>query len=547
MRVVSSNPCRPIGFRPRAAELLCLVAALFTSAVHSSALAGVTPDSPEVRKLVDTGLNYLAAHNDDRLGGKCLMGLAFFKAGRRDHPRVREAVDACIKTVKANTAIEDIDVYSNGLAIIFLCEVSPKQYAKEIEWYLKGLKTRQKEHGGWGYNGLATGDTSQSQYGALSYWEANRHGFSIDSSSVENLAHWLMKTQGPDGCWGYQGRVAPGDEPVPQDEPTCSMLAAGLGSLYICADLFGMHPKTSIDIDPGRTNEKLPPALRPMVEGRAAGERKQIRPVRTRQSQVVATIDHAHQWMGQNYKIDIGPKCFYYLYGLERYKSFQAVFEGSDDKSPQWYNDGYEFLAKSQSSDGAWSGYCGPECDTAFSILFLIRSTQKSITAKLGEGMLLAGRGLPTNLSRAKLRNGQLIVDQVHTKVDELLNMIDSDDDAALDDLARDPAQLVIEEVNEKNARRLQQLVRGGEPAARLLAVRALGRTGNLDYVPSLLFALTDPDHQVVLEARNGLRFVSRSFDSMGPPDDFTEQQRYEAIQAWKKWYLSIRPDAILN
>jgi HEAT repeats/Prenyltransferase and squalene oxidase repeat len=546
MRVVSGNL---IGIgRPQKfiAYMLCGVATLL-NVVAPIACAGVTPESAEVRKLVDSGLNYLSTNTDNRLGGKCLIALAFFKAGRTDHPRVREAIDACVAAVKANQPITDIDVYSNGLAIIFLCEVAPQKYASQIEWFLKGLKSRQKPHGGWGYHGLPAGDTSQSQYGALSYWEANRHGFAIDGASVEGLADWLLKTQGPDGCWGYQGIISTSGSPVPQDETNCSMLAAGLGSMYICADLFGMHPQISREIDPARTEENLPAALRPVIEGRSSGERKQIRPTKTSPAKVITSINSAHGWMEQNYKIDIGPKCFYYLYGLERYKSFQAAFEGDESKSPQWYNDGYEFLAKSQQQDGSWRGYCQPECDTAFSILFLIRSTQKSITAKLGEGMLLAGRGLPTNLSRAKLQNGQLIVDQVHTKVDELLNMIDAGDDARLDDLARDPTQLVVEQVDEKNARRLQQLVRGGEPPVRLLAVRALGRSGNLDYVPSLLYALTDPDHRVVLEARNELRFISRSFDSGGPPDDFTEQQRYEAIQGWKKWYLSIRPDTVLE
>jgi hypothetical protein len=180
-------------------------------------------------------------------------------------------------------------------------------------------------------------------------------------------------------------------------------------------------------------------------------------------------------------------------------------------------------------------------------MLFLLRSTQKSIRAKLGEGMLLAGRGLPKNLSRAKLRNGQLMVDQVHTKVDELLSKIDDGDATALDDLASDPSQIVVDQVDEKSGRRLQQLVRGGDPGARLLAVRALGRTGNLDYVPTLLYALTDPDTRVVLEARNELRFISRNFDGIGPPDDFTDEQRFQAIAAWKKWYKSIRPAAILE
>ena len=87
----------------------------------------------------------------------------------------------------------------------------------------------------------------------------------------------------------------------------------------------------------------------------------------------------------------------------------------------------------------------------------------------------------------------------------------------------------------------------GGEPEVRLLAVRALGRTGNLDYVPSLLYALTDPDRRVVLEARDGLRFINRSFQGYGPPDDFNEQQRFDAIDAWKNWYKSLRPSAVLD
>jgi HEAT repeat protein len=125
--------------------------------------------------------------------------------------------------------------------------------------------------------------------------------------------------------------------------------------------------------------------------------------------------------------------------------------------------------------------------------------------------------------------------------------MIDEQDEAVLDELARYPSQLVVEQVDEKSARRLQQLVRGGEPEVRLLAVRALGRSGNLDYVPTLLYALTDPDRRVVLEARNGLKFISRSFEGYGPPDDFTQEQRFEALDKWKNWYKSIRPSAVLE
>ncbi len=86
--------------------------------------------------------------------------------------------------------------------------------------------------------------------------------------------------------------------------------------------------------------------------------------------------------------------------------------------------------------------------------------------------------------------------------------------------------------------------MRTGSPEARLLAVRALARLRNLDYAPSLIFALTDPDKRVVREARDALRSVSRNFEGFGPPDNFDDSQRDEAVQRWKDWYRAVRPDA---
>ena len=65
--------------------------------------------------------------------------------------------------------------------------------------------------------------------------------------------------------------------------------------------------------------------------------------------------------------------------------------------------------------------------------------------------------------------------------------------------------------------------------------------------MPTLIYALTDPDPKIVLEARDGLQFVSRRFDGFGPPNHFTEDQRFEAVDAWKRWYRTLRPDAMLD
>src|SRR6478736_2364854 len=88
----------------------CICAAAVLAAVwHNEARAEVTPDSPEVQKLVDLALNYLESHEDGRLGGKCLIGLAFIKAGRSDHSRVREAIDACVAEMKNNPNESTLD------------------------------------------------------------------------------------------------------------------------------------------------------------------------------------------------------------------------------------------------------------------------------------------------------------------------------------------------------------------------------------------------------------------------------------------------------
>jgi hypothetical protein len=47
-----------------------------------------------------------------------------------------------------------------------------------------------------------------------------------------------------------------------------------------------------------------------------------------------------------------------------------------------------------------------------------------------------------------------------------------------------------------------------------------------------------------VREARDALRSVSRNFEGFGPPDNFDDGQRDTAVQRWKNWYHTVRPDA---
>jgi hypothetical protein len=76
------------------------------------------------------------------------------------------------------------------------------------------------------------------------------------------------------------------------------------------------------------------------------------------------------------------------------------------------------------------------------------------------------------------------------------------------------------------------------------VAVATLAAARDLDNVPTLIYALTDPDQGVANTARDGLRFVSRKLRGYGMPTNASQQQKQAAARQWKQWYLSIRPDA---
>ena len=109
------------------------------------------------------------------------------------------------------------------------------------------------------------------------------------------------------------------------------------------------------------------------------------------------------------------------------------------------------------------------------------------------------------------------------------------------------PSQLTLSDDPSKRSAelaRLKRMLMSGKYQARLAAAKTLARDRDLNNVPVLIFALSDPDHRVATAARDGLRFISRKFNGFGMPDVPSNAERRAAIEKWKEWYLSIRPDA---
>jgi hypothetical protein len=500
--------------------------------------------------MADRGLAYLEKNTDDRLGGKCLIGLAFHKRGMPNtHLRIVEAVQACRSEVEK----EKINplIYSKAIAIIFLTEIDANAHKDLIHTYVEMLPSHQKDGGGYGYWQLQTGDTSQTQYTALAYWELLNHGMSPDASAVQKCLGWLMRTQDPSGVWGYQGQD-PGTASLTQqtDRAGPSMGAAGLAATMILGNAVGLltpvkGEEIADDSQLAPLTTNVPPALQRVEDKNKMAQRAPALPAgNINPQQLSECIRRGRAWWDKNFTYNVDEYQLYYIYSIERLKSFDAYLHGGEEAEPDWYNKGVEYLKKTQLPEGCWRDACGDQCATSFAVLFLLRSTQQSIKASLGEGTLVGGRGLPRDLSKVRLRGGKLVVQQNTTELDQLLNMMEDNESGDFEGLIDNPAALAVGEVTPEAARRLQQIVRSGGPQSRLLAVRALSKARKLDYAPTLIFALTDPDHAVVREARDALRFLSRNFEGYGPPDNFDDAQRDQAIIKWKQWYMAMRPDS---
>lgn len=509
-----------------------------------STASALTPDSPEVRAALAKAVKFLESDeaNDTRLGARALVGLVLLKYGApADHPKIVAAADAIVRAV-ANKEATDIknDLYSTGLAIIFLVTLDPSKYHNEIILLLKSYEVRQKPHGGWGYPDRETGDTSMTQYAVLSAWEAAQVGFSMSQTSLENVAIWLLKTQDPSGGFGYQGRVSDDFTPVKQSGVKHSMVAAGMGSLYICADLLGLGSR------PERRDD-LPVVFRE-VKVKADNPEQEEAKTKVDPRILRAALNRGNLWLRTHYNIEPAGWTHYYLYALERYWSFRELAEGRSEKEPRWYNEGARMLIRTQAENGSWNSKSGPTADTAFGALFLLRSSKKSIekARSFNAGVMVVGHGLPRQTDAVEVRLGRVVVKSDRDPTEELMALLDRPEHAdfarALDAIEEMPLEQ-IRALTAQHFSRLEGLSRHSSALARLAAVRALGRVRNLDHAPVLIRALGDANTEVAAEARAGLLRLSRRTDE-SPAQPANELQRRDEIARWKAWLLAVRPDA---
>lgn len=520
-----------------------LVGALCLVLGASRPANALTPKSPEVKRAVEKAVTFLESEqgSDRRVGGQALVAMALLKSGKSpSHPRVQAAAAAVRQSLSTSNPKYG-ELYTPGLSLIFLVELESEQYRPEIEKLLRYLASAQKPHGGWGYPDKPTGDTSMTQYVVLGLWEASRSGFTVDLRMVERGLIWLLKVRDPSGGFGYQGVVSDSFKPVPQTRVAHGVSLAGLSSVYGCADLLGFYKSREEKDSPAPGLKKV----------KAADQNYKCSVDR---SLIDTTTAAGARWIQQHFAPKISHWPYYYLYTLERYFSFRELAEGGKPKQlSNWYDLCAQHLIDTQAEDGSWHDTGKSEgstaCDTAWGALLLLRSMRKSIdrVRSFGTGTLVGGRGLPKDSELVKVKNGQVVSQAEASEIEKLLeNMGEGDEEqytkaiGALSELPSDEAKALISE----QAGKLRALAGGTSADQRLAAVQALASAGSLDDVPTLIYVLTDPEPEIVLAARSGLRRISRKVFGFRMPDDFDESERLSAIRHWKEWYLALRPDA---
>ncbi len=541
-----------------------------------------TPEHPKVKAMADRAAAALQIGGD--VGLSSLTALAYVEYIKRYEtrvPRDNEQVNAAIDLVLGSIGddgplLEYNECYQPALALILLAEVDSVKYKDEINKLLKMFSERQKDWGAFTYlNEPNSADNSQTQFVALAMWVAKAHDFPVDVEMGEQALDWLCKVQDNQGRWTYKYNrytsMVGGS--------TLSMQAAGIGTAYLLADLLQLY-KRSKDMSkasaagevglPRTVNIYVPP-----VEGKV--KQRSTGPLTNFPRSVLSNcVNAGNTDIEGRFRYGLGRWNYYYMYAVERYAFFREQAEGDVGSGAlkDWYDQGIDFLLEEQDADGTFIGTFQETepVATAFALLFMVRSSEV-INLPPANSDLQGGLGFDTDATLTDAGNGRINSVGAEQDLSDLLAMLNDDKAITSDKLARitESMKSQIAEFRQKDNKSrlemkagLKQMVRAENYFRRLVAVRLLAAEQDMDNVPALIYALSDPDFRIAIEAHNGLRLVSRKIDTLTLAPETVENagrdpfiikenpelkrnmeldfKRVEKL--WTDWFLKIRPEA---
>lgn len=531
--------------------------------------SGFAASVEDVNAAIEQGRQHLLAHAKHPYGrGElALATLALAKTGTTvEDPRFAKLVEELVQATSggeyAPAARGGPDNYEAAVVLMALAAVDPKRFQPNIEVVARYLMKKQKPDGAWDYDGGVTGDTSMTQYGILGLWEASNAGAAVPRDVWERAAQWLASRQDVEGGFVYHPVAPTGPGRMKRSSVLHTMSVAGVGTLLICRSMLKIRPDARAKPSTAGADDETPSEfdlLTPVEEAppQAPADRRGADSARASTSlahQINEAIQLGMDWVHANFTIDkpTGPHA-YYLYGVERLGTLAGAARlGGVD----WYDAGADYLMQQQDQYGKWKFSYSDVVDTSFALLFLARSTLKSMRYELvflNEATAVGGRGVPSSdeASDAVERRDPRYQKATTTAVDEILAALEKGDD-----FLDEGAAAAIETADSKeivarfagNKRALARLARHPTPEVRESALWAVAKLKDYRLAPVLIEGLSDPDAGVYRAADRGLRFLSRKIGGVGLPDEPPSKEALaEGVAAWRKWYesLNVAVDAV--
>lgn len=579
------RPCRSHNRRRHHSAWWCVWIAVLSGAVFigsiSSASAEITVP-PELQRRIDESIargvaSLKQASLQPGTGAGALAAYALLKAKEpATLPQIVRQRDGALAKIRrgdyGSGPEPAFHIYEACCDAMLLEALGAENYQPEFVILRDYLIEKQRGTGGWDYpHQMASnaGDTSITQYGVLGLWAVHRSGAPISRGVLSKAGKFHERTQRSSGGFAYHPFAAGNPQ---EGNSTATMTAAGLGSLLITQLL--LYGDAEIQ-DAPRVSSRRFGVLERKSDEPTAKVAKSLTGEATISREVLSRmIRSAERNLQTRFEEGLqSPFPVYFLYTCER---ISAISGNDKIGDVDWYTRGCEYLFQTQRPDGSWSANTAfpAGADTALALLFLTRSTQAHVQRRpprpVGGGLLVGGRGLPTDLAAISVQGGEVTKSVPKTEVNLLLDELEQTTEVAL---PTDPIKLpeIVELDDPKQLigqqERLLRLLKHANPDVRQLAVWALARSNDIRQVPALIEMLNDGDLVVAWEASLALCQLARF--PMGitpagakvplpvdPPGvleaDFDLQAernapqikawRSAAVAAWDAWYQQVRP-----
>ncbi len=555
-----------------------------------------SPDHPDVKAMADQAVAHLQQQR--MLDGYLVLGaLAITEHSRRYNESAPVGNDICDRAIehilghlpgtagrelsdRENLLLED-ECYFPSLSLILLAETDAKKYKTQIKQLLGSFVERQRPNGAFTYRRQPdSGDTSQTQFAALAMFVAKQNGFYVDPEMAKRTLTWLCDSQQGE-TWVYKlTGSGNGSSQIPESGnggPTLSMQCAGLGSVYLLADVLQLTKRVkAMDKALKEKDNGLPRTVNiwaPPIDGENKNANKTGPLVNFDRGKLSGATGGGNRWLINNFNTRARWN-FYYLYALERYGYFREQAEGDVRGLEDWYDQTIDYFKEIQLENGAFPNTKPEDQITAdaMAILFMVRSSQL-LRAGTTDTTLKGGLGFKQDTVLSQGSRGEIRSRETERSLDDLLEMMKGKPtQEELQELSDSLKKQVVQFRKKDDKSRgeikafLRSMIGAKSYFRRLIAVRFLAGEQDMDNVPALLYAMGDPDLRICLEAHDGLRLISRKIDSMKISEttrknsvrdpgvlkkepELNQSMRLEfnkLKREWTEWFLKIRPGAEL-